>query len=43
MAIGILRPLIGAVVAIKVIDILGRTIRDTSPRKRKKKRRSRKR
>lgn len=36
MSNGIIRPLIGAVVAVKVLDILGQTIKATSPRRRKK-------
>lgn len=37
MGNGIIRPLIGAVVAVKVLDILGQTIKATSPRRKKKK------
>lgn len=35
---GIVAPVLGTIVAVKVIDVLGQTIKATSPRKRKKKR-----
>lgn len=43
MSNGIIRPLIGAVVAVKVLDILGQTIKATSPRRKKKKAKRRRR
>ncbi len=41
MSIGIIRPLIGVIVADKVLDILGRHINPRKPRKKKKTRRRR--
>ncbi len=39
---GIIAPVLGTIVAVKVIDVLGQTIKATSPRRRKvKKKRKR--